>query len=107
VIQRRSALPTAQRPKVPLADLGGGQVADEPKTAARQELRDLGRSQGEPPRLAPAPDACDLAAGLREPGTITRQHGPVDVGQHQQAPRGRGGKTTHGASVWSTAAGVR
>src|SRR6266511_157877 len=79
VIQRRSALPTAQRPKVPLAGLGGGHIADEPKAAAAEELCNLDRIQAEPPRLAPASDAFDPAAGLGEPGTVARKHGPVDV----------------------------
>ncbi len=73
----------------------GGQVADEPKAATRQKLRNLGRIQAERPRLTPAPDASDPAARLREPGIIARKHGPVDVGEHQQAAGG--GKAVYGA----------
>jgi hypothetical protein len=107
VIQRRSPLPTAQRPKVPLAGLGGGQVTNEPKAAAGQERRNLARSQAEPPRLAPALDAFDPAASFREPGKVARQHGPVDIGKHQQAAGGRGGKVVHGAKRLVDGGGVR
>ena len=68
VIQHRPPLATAQRPKVPLGGLGGGQVADEPKAAAGQERRNLGRRQAEPPPLARrrTPSTRRRACGNRE-----------------------------------------
>jgi hypothetical protein len=105
MVQPRSSLPTAQQLELPVAGLGGGQVADEPKAAVGEEFWDLGRIQAERPGLAPEPDALDPAAGLRKPRTVAVQDRTVHIGEHQQAADG--GKATHRAKRWSTAAGVR